>query len=156
MEEEALALAWSEVLGISDIGVDDSFFELGGDSVLGLQIVAKVARAGLKITPAQIFEQPTIQGLASVAVSRDRSATDQGEVGGTVPLTPVQHWFFGQDVPDPQHFNLPMLFDVPAEAADDEIRQALADVVGQHDALRLRFRRNGGSNRCFEDYSTFN
>ncbi len=137
--EHALVSAWGQVLGIGRIGVHDSFFELGGDSVLGLQIVALVARAGFRITPAQIFEQPTIAGLASVAEARDAHAADQGVAAGEVPLLPIQRWFFEQDVPDPQHFNLPSLFDLPEGATPEQVRAALDDVVSHHDGLRLRY-----------------
>jgi len=141
--ETALVAAWGETLGIGKIGVNDNFFELGGDSVLGLQIVAKVGQAGFGITPAQIFEHPTIAGLAAVAESRDAPQHDQGAVSGDAPLLPIQRWFFGLGIPDPQHFNLPMLFELPAGSDPDHVRAAMADVVTHHDALRLRFRFDG-------------
>jgi acyl carrier protein len=55
------------VLHVSDIGINDNFFELGGDSILGTLILARAARAGLKISPAQLFEYQTIAELAAVA-----------------------------------------------------------------------------------------
>jgi non-ribosomal peptide synthase protein (TIGR01720 family) len=140
--EKALANAWSEVLGIGEIGVHDNFFELGGDSVLGLQIVARVGQAGFHITPGQIFEQPTILGLAGVAEAQGAAATPKAEQGlltGSAPLLPIQHWFFEQDIPDRQHFNLPMLFDVPATTDAAQLADAIDHLVAHHDALRLRF-----------------
>ncbi len=145
--EEVLVEAWSEVLGIGGIGVRDSFFDLGGDSVLGLQVVAKAGQRGLRITPAQIFERPTIAELAAVAEERAQPVAEQGRVEGSAPLIPIQRWFFELGIPDPEHFNLPMLFQVPAdagEASEDRIASALASVVEHHDALRLRFVRHGG------------
>lgn len=138
--EKVLVAAWGEVLGIGEIGASDNFFELGGDSVLGLQVVAKAGQAGFRITPAQIFEHPTIAELAAVAESRTAPEADQGEVSGAAPLIPIQRWFFEQDIPDRQHFNLPMLFELPAGTDPEALRAALRDVVGHHDALRLRFR----------------
>jgi non-ribosomal peptide synthase protein (TIGR01720 family) len=138
--ERALVAAWGDVLGIGRIGVQDNFFELGGDSVLGLQIVSMLAQAGFGITPGQIFEHPTIAGLAAVAQTRGATTQDQGEVQGESPLLPMQRWFLEQGYPDPQHFNLPMLFEVPAGSEADQVRAALGDVVAHHDALRLRFR----------------
>jgi non-ribosomal peptide synthase protein (TIGR01720 family) len=139
--ELALARAWGEVLGIAEIGANDGFFELGGDSVLGLQIVAKVARAGFHVTPAQIFEHPTIAGLASVAQARQTERVVEGAVEGPAPLLPIQHWFFESDYPEPEHFNLPMLFEVPAGTTPEQLAEALAVVARHHDALRLRYRR---------------
>jgi len=142
--EEALARAWSNVLGIGNIGVNDSFFELGGDSVLGLQVVAKVSQEGYRITPAMIFEHSTIAELAQVAEERKTTVVEQGAVSGSAPLTPIQHWFFDQKVPTPEHFNLPMMFEVPAGTEPTVITQALADVVAHHDALRMRYRETDG------------
>lgn len=148
--EHALVRAWGEVLGIGSIGIQDSFFELGGDSVLGLQVVAKASAAGLRITPGQIFEHPTIEGLARVAESRaPTTAQAEGEVTGSVPLTPIQHWFFGERFPDPQHFDLPMLVEVPAHADAALVANALGDVVAHHDALRLRYRLDGDTAEQF-------
>ena len=143
--EIALANAWSAVLGIGNIGVHDSFFELGGDSVLGLQVVAKVSQEGYRITPAMIFEHSTIGELGKVAESRGVITIEQGEVEGTAPLCPIQHWFFNQDVPTPAHFNLPMMFEVPAGSQPSKVSEALAAVVRQHDALRMRYRQTDAS-----------
>jgi amino acid adenylation domain-containing protein len=72
--EGALAAIWSEVLGRERIGVDDNFFALGGDSILGIQILSRAARAGLALTPRQIFRHPTISELAAVAGQAEDAA----------------------------------------------------------------------------------
>jgi len=149
--EHALVAVWGEVLGIGEIGVHDNFFELGGDSVLGLQIVARLARAGFRITPAKIFEHPTIAALAAVAESKSGPVADQGPVSGPAPLLPIQHWFFEAGVPEPGFFNLPMLFELPAGTQSDAVARALEDVVAWHDALRLRFRSRDGSMQQVHD-----
>ncbi|HEX3558085.1 MAG TPA: phosphopantetheine-binding protein, partial [Pyrinomonadaceae bacterium] len=69
--EEVLAKIWGEVLGVERVGIHDNFFELGGDSIVSIQIIAKAAKAGLTIIPSQIFEYPTVAGLASVAAASD-------------------------------------------------------------------------------------
>jgi non-ribosomal peptide synthase protein (TIGR01720 family) len=143
--EQVLVAAWGEVLGIAQIGVHDNFFELGGDSVIGLQVVSKVAQQGFKIVPAQIFEYPTIAGLAGVAQSQQVSQIPQGRVSGDLELLPIQKWFFEQQVPTPDHFNLPMLFDLPHEAQAEHVQSALDAVVAHHDGLRARFCSEGDS-----------
>jgi aryl carrier-like protein len=65
--EELLARVWAEVLSVERVGVHDNFFELGGDSILSLQIIARARQAGLALTPRQLFEAPTVAGLALVA-----------------------------------------------------------------------------------------
>ncbi len=63
--EETLRHLWSEVLGVPDVGVHDNFFALGGDSILGLQVVARAREAGLDLAPGQIFEHQTVARLAA-------------------------------------------------------------------------------------------
>jgi len=65
--EEALVEIWSQVLRRDDIGIHDNFFSLGGDSIIGIQILSRAAQAGLKLTPRQIFRHPTISELAAAA-----------------------------------------------------------------------------------------
>jgi len=69
--EAMLAGIWAEVLGMPQVGRNDNFFEVGGDSILSLQIVTRVRRAGWKITPRQVFERQTIAALAKVAEAAD-------------------------------------------------------------------------------------
>ncbi|WP_254926100.1 non-ribosomal peptide synthetase [Bordetella genomosp. 11] len=66
--EETLAGIWREVLGVVQIGRHDNFFEVGGDSILSLQIVARLRQAGWRISPRQMFERQTVAALAQVAV----------------------------------------------------------------------------------------
>lgn len=67
--EEKLFGIWTDVLAISNFGITDNFFELGGDSILSLQITGSARRAGIAITPKQLFERQTIEELAAVAVT---------------------------------------------------------------------------------------
>jgi acyl-coenzyme A synthetase/AMP-(fatty) acid ligase len=66
--EAVLARIWSEALRVEQVGIHDNFFELGGDSIGSLQIIAKAGKAGLSLLPEQIFQYPTVAGLASVAI----------------------------------------------------------------------------------------
>ncbi|MEY8240026.1 MAG: amino acid adenylation domain-containing protein [Cycloclasticus sp.] len=60
-----LSAIWCEVLGKESVLPNDNFFELGGDSILSLQVIAKARQRGLKLTPKQLFDSPTISELAS-------------------------------------------------------------------------------------------
>ena len=141
--EELLARIWAEVLWVERVGVDDDFFELGGDSILCIQVVSRARREGLEITPPQIFEHPTIAELALVVGSsaEDASAEDAPRVEGAVPLTPIQRWFLEQGQPAPAHYNQSVLLEVAPSVGDAALEAALAAVLEHHDALRLRFRR---------------
>ena len=71
--EAQLSRTWSEVLKRDSIGVNDNFFDLGGDSILVMQIVSRAARAGLRLTPKLIFKHQTIAELATVLAATEAS-----------------------------------------------------------------------------------
>ena len=68
--EETLAEIWQQVLGVKQVGIHDGFFELGGDSILSIQIVARANQAGLKLAPKLIFRHQTIAELSPLHRSR--------------------------------------------------------------------------------------
>ena len=68
--ERQLVSVWERVMGQQQIGVNDDFFDLGGDSIMNIQIVMEARRAGIEITSAQLFEHATIAELAAVAVQQ--------------------------------------------------------------------------------------
>ncbi|WP_341796513.1 MULTISPECIES: non-ribosomal peptide synthase/polyketide synthase [unclassified Pseudomonas] len=137
--EREIAAVWASVLKLEKVGITDNFFELGGDSIISLQVVSRARQAGVQFTPKQLFQYQTVQGLASVARLADNLAIDQGVVTGSMPLTPVQHWFFDQAITRPHHFNQSVLL-APSEQIDAQrLSAALGCVLQHHDALRLGF-----------------
>ena len=137
--ETILAQIWQSVLGRERISIHDNFFELGGDSIIGIQIVAKANQAGLGITPKQLFSHQTIAQLATVTEKAPVTQIIQDLVSGQVPLTPIQQWFFQQNLPEPDHFNQSVFLEVPADLQPDLLKPAIAKLLYHHDALRLRF-----------------
>ena len=71
LSEEILTGIYAQVLGLERVGVDDSFFELGGDSILSMQVVARARVAGLLCRPRDIFVEQTVARLARVAKATD-------------------------------------------------------------------------------------
>ncbi|HEX2095189.1 MAG TPA: amino acid adenylation domain-containing protein, partial [Longimicrobiaceae bacterium] len=139
--EEALARIWAEVLGLERAGVDDNFFELGGDSILSIQVVSRARGAGLRLTPRQIFEYPTVAALARHADGAEPVSAAEEPVAGPAPLTPIQCWFFEQEIPERHHWNMPLLLRVRRRLDAATLERALAGVLERHDVLRLRFER---------------
>jgi len=138
--ERQLAEIWAAVLGLEKVGVHDNFFELGGDSILSIQVIARANQAGLRLSPRQLFQHPTVAGLASVAGRGPAVQAEQGLVEGPVPLTPIQHWFFEQEIPSRHHWNQSLLLEVKGRLNGEALKQAVAALLRHHDALRLRFR----------------
>ncbi len=76
LEEEILATIWSQVLRVEPVGIYDNFFELGGDSILTIQIITRARKAGLELTPKQLFTHQSIAELATVATRVTESQTE--------------------------------------------------------------------------------
>lgn len=140
--EATIAQIWETVLRLPQVGIYDNFFELGGDSILCIQVIAKASQAGLRFTPKQLFEHPTIASLAAVVNTAPVIAAEQGFVTGIVPLTPIQHWFFEQNLPEPHHWNQSILLQVQQPLNPVLLKQALSHLLQHHDALRLQFHRD--------------
>jgi amino acid adenylation domain-containing protein/non-ribosomal peptide synthase protein (TIGR01720 family) len=142
--ETALATAWAELLGVPRVGRHDNFFELGGDSILSLQIVARMRRAGWKLTPRQVFERQTPAQLAPLAEAEwpQRAAVAQREASGAVPLLPIQSEFFALVQRNRHHWNQSLLLHCREPLVTTALQQALVALVRHHDSLRLRFRQD--------------
>ena len=141
--EAILCRIWAQVLGREKVSVHDNFFELGGDSILCIQLVSRAQQAGLGMTVKDVFQHQTVAELAPVAVrlAAAASAVDEDDEGD-VPLTPIERWFFEQDLADPHHFNQGLLLDLQAAVDPAAMERALARVVAHHAALRFRFERD--------------
>ncbi|MEV7868934.1 amino acid adenylation domain-containing protein [Streptomyces sp. NPDC088124] len=138
--EAVLVDVWAKALGVAPdrIGVEDNFFNLGGDSILSLQVVSLARRSNLRLTTKQIFLRQTIAELASEVAAVTSSDVEQVPVTGSVPLTPVQHWYFEEFPDTPGHFNQSLYLQLDAETDADALGAAFAAVLDHHDGLRLR------------------
>lgn len=150
--EATLAAIWADVLGIADVGVDEDFFELGGDSLLSIRILARARKQGLIISPEVFFDKPTVAQQAEVARADSiEPAPAEEPEQGAVPLLPIQHWFFERVLNDRHHWNQQYVLRAPSELDSLQLGQAVTLLVQQHDALRARFVRQG--NHWEQDFS---
>ena len=140
-KEIILTKIWSEVLGIN-VGIHDNFFEMGGDSILSIQIIARANQAGLSLTPRQLFQYQTIAELATVAEKKYQIQAEQGILTGEVPLTPIQHWFFEQGLPEINYYNQSVLLEVVPNLKPELLEQVWRKLLIHHDALRLCYVEN--------------
>ncbi|MFF4553811.1 amino acid adenylation domain-containing protein [Streptomyces sp. NPDC001422] len=139
--EELLCGLFAEVLGVPGVGPDDGFFELGGDSILSIQLVARARKSGLVITPRDVFVHRTVAALARVVAPVDTAPAAEADDAGTGPVapTPITHWLREQGGPV-AGFHQSMVVRVPAALREKDLVAALQAVVDRHDALRLRLR----------------
>jgi non-ribosomal peptide synthase protein (TIGR01720 family) len=121
--------------------VRDNFFDLGGDSILSMQVVSRARQAGLGLTSKDLFLHQTIDVLAPEVTGSDVVRGRAEPVVGSVPLTPIQHWFFQTHTVNPHHFNQSMLLELTAHLDEKAFELALEALWKHHDALRMRFER---------------
>ena len=135
--EEILAGIYAQVLGLERVGVDDSFFELGGDSILSMQVVARARAAGLGCRPRDVFVEQTVARLARV-VGVGEGAGDLVDEGvGVVVATPIMGWLAGVDGPVDE-FNQTVVAQAPAGVTQDDVVVVLQALLDRHAMLRLR------------------
>ncbi|WP_410581902.1 non-ribosomal peptide synthase/polyketide synthase [Amycolatopsis sp. lyj-108] len=149
--ERALADIWAEVLGLDRVGAHDGFFELGGDSILSIQVVHRARQAGWRMTSKALFRHRTVAELAKVVTPVEAEPDERDAVAGEVPLTPIQRWFFDVHTANPHHFNQSVLVELDPAVDPEVLRQALDAVVAHHDALRMRFEHVEGEWRQHND-----
>ncbi|MGD2090925.1 MAG: amino acid adenylation domain-containing protein [Candidatus Aminicenantes bacterium] len=141
--EKQLAAIWEQVLGREPIGINDNFFEIGGDSIKSIQISAKLNREGYKVKVIDIFQNPTISGLVPLLVKNHR-IPDQSLITGEIPLTPIQHWFFNHGFNTPGHFNQAVMFYCKEGFEPAAVEAVLLKLQEHHDALRMVFKEENG------------
>ncbi|WP_157239437.1 non-ribosomal peptide synthetase [Catenuloplanes japonicus] len=164
-DEHTLARVFADVLGLPEVGVNDGFTELGGDSILSIRLVNRARAAGLPLRPRDVFEHRTVAALAAVArhhraedagdgetvlgAFRDRHAAlleDPG-VEDVLPLTPLQAGMFflsGYDREAPDVYTMRLRLRLRGTVDAPRLREAARRVVARHPALRAGFVHHDG------------
>ncbi|AXE88333.1 Gramicidin S synthase 2 [Streptomyces sp. Go-475] len=148
--EEAVAQVWCAVLGVDRVGVRDRFFDLGGKSLLALQVVARLRKLfGVELPLRALFDAPTVEELAAWVRaeraggqdSREEAALRPVERDGPLPLSFAQQrlWFLDQLVPDSAFYTMCDAFRVRGRLDVDALRRALRMLVARHETLRTAF-----------------
>ncbi|HVW44154.1 MAG TPA: amino acid adenylation domain-containing protein [Amycolatopsis sp.] len=134
--EARLVELFAEVLGVSDVGVDDSFFALGGDSIVSMRLVSKARELGFGFTPRDVFERRTVADLATVAGKSARTADPDAGVGD-VPLTPMLTWLTHNRPYD--RLSQARLLCTPPGLDLEGLHRLVQTLLDRHDVLRSTF-----------------
>ncbi|WP_406484736.1 amino acid adenylation domain-containing protein [Streptomyces sp. NBC_01563] len=134
--ERAVCAAVASVLRLEQAGVDQDFFQLGGDSILAISLLGALRDAGLYVTARQIFTHSALGALAAVASREDVSAADHGDVAtGPVVGSPIVQWL-GRTTDAIDGFVQSVVLNTPAELTAEALDEILAALLGRHYMLR--------------------
>ncbi|MCP3405648.1 non-ribosomal peptide synthetase [Bradyrhizobium sp. CCGB01] len=138
-KERILADIWQNLLGARCVGLDTSFFEMGGDSLLSVRCVTLARKAGLNFTVRQLYRTPTIRELAAdEATATFHTVPFADGLSPTTPVTSSWNRLAGFD----EHFNIGDLFFLPSGVLKIQmLEHALSYVMDRHEGLRLRIAR---------------
>jgi amino acid adenylation domain-containing protein/non-ribosomal peptide synthase protein (TIGR01720 family) len=152
--ELRLAAIWSEVLGVSQVGLEDDFFELGGHSLLATQIVSRSRQAfDIELPLRALFDASRLSGFASrvEAALASGQRDSQGSIARVdrsqpVPLSHSQQrmWFLWQMEPDSPAYNVGGVARMSGRLDADRFEAALQALVRRHETLRTTFPSEGG------------
>ncbi|MCX3288947.1 amino acid adenylation domain-containing protein [Streptomyces sp. NEAU-H22] len=147
-DERAVCAAVAEVLRLEEVGVDQDFFQLGGDSILAISLLSALRERGLHVTARQIFTHGTPGALAAVASREDVSTVDHADVAtGTVVGSPIVQWL-GETTDAIDGFVQSVVLNTPSDLTGDALDAILTALVTRHDMLRAKLVR--GSRWSFD------
>ncbi|MFS4467936.1 condensation domain-containing protein [Maribacter sp. 2210JD10-5] len=142
--EELLVRVWEQVLEFSPVGINDNFFEIGGDSILSIQIISKARKLGLELSPNMLFEHQKIAELSLFLDKNIKTANVQETLVGEIDLSPIQHWFFDTHKNAPHYWNQGMMIgEIPVNMGS-VLKVVIKEIVDKHDVLRQSFFQENG------------
>ncbi|WP_042940158.1 non-ribosomal peptide synthetase [Rhodococcus sp. AW25M09] len=147
--ERQICTAAAAVLHLPEVGADDDFFDLGGDSIMAMELSARLRSAGLAVSPRHIVSSRTPESIAE-QLEPEVTPTELGAMDpyGTVPLTPIVRWMdaLGGAIDE---ISQAVLLDAPGELTENSLAELVGLWVARHPILHSRFERIPGTESIF-------
>uniref|UniRef100_UPI0038B3E71C non-ribosomal peptide synthase/polyketide synthase n=1 Tax=Nocardia caishijiensis TaxID=184756 RepID=UPI0038B3E71C len=143
--EAIIAAVFAEVLGVDAVGLDDSFFALGGDSILSIQLVSRAKDRGVLFKPRDVFEKRSVAGLAEIAVlagDTEQIVLEELPGGGVgdIPMLPIMRQILSSGSTY-DRFSQSMVLRLPENISEEVLHATIGAVFDHHDVLRSRVAR---------------
>ncbi|MFE3360807.1 phosphopantetheine-binding protein, partial [Streptomyces californicus] len=144
--EAIIAAVFAEVLGVDAVGLDDSFFALGGDSILSIQLVSRAKDRGVLFKPRDVFEKRSVAGLAEIAVpagDTEQIVLEELPGGGVgdIPMLPIMRQILSSGSTY-DRFSQSMVLRLPENISEEVLHATIGAVFDHHDVLRSRVARS--------------
>ncbi|PFZ35429.1 non-ribosomal peptide synthetase, partial [Bacillus wiedmannii] len=147
-KENILAEICRKVLGIKRVGMNNDFFELGGDSIKAIRITSKLQKFGYKLEVKEVFNNGNLKTIAS-KITKNKTSINQDPVSGDVPLIPIQHMFFEQNLANEHHWNQAVMLFNEGGFQEEVIRKVFHEIVIHHDVLRMEYKKDNNEIKQF-------
>ena len=146
--EATLQRIWAQCLGVGSVDRNANFFDLGGDSLVAISVAMAASHEGLDLTPQDLYDNPTVAGLAKALVARYAAGGLARQSPGDVvhpPVPPNITYFLEHGVGERGHWRVPLILQLRPDVSVEDIRSVLTAVTNHHDALRLRIVQRAGT-----------
>lgn len=141
--QKILIKLFKEILGLTNISLEDNFFNLGGDSIKAIQLSARLSKYGMSLNIEDVFNNPTVKKL-SEKLKKINNNCYQDIVHGEVPLSPIQLSFFEKNKNYYNHFCQSVEFKLNKRISSKDIVKIMNTILKHHDALRMQYIKDSG------------
>lgn len=146
--ERILTTIWQNVLDIPQVGINDNFFNIGGNSLSAMNISMLAAEKGLEVSPLQMADTPTIAELVEADVgqySEVDCCVPNDRSSGSLPELPpfILRFLYERDCQTPHHWNISRILVAKRRLCFKLLEKTFRYLGDRHDALRLRFNLDG-------------
>lgn len=146
--ETTLQRICAECLGVPSVGLNDNFFDIGGDSLLAIGVAMSATNQGLELTPQDLYDHPSVAGLSASLVARYAQGglaemPSGDDVSRAVPPNMVR--FFATGLREPDRWRVPLLLSIGSRVGVDDVRSVLTAITNHHHALRLEIAEHAGT-----------
>ncbi len=144
--ESLISTIWCDLLRLESLDIQTNLFEMGSDSIVAMQAVSRLVKAGIQLTFRDVMEFPTIKEQALIVAQKNQKVNDlPAKRLDEGPLSPMQAWFLSKENKPRNHWNISLTLEVPSHANFGYLNKALQFVFQTHESLNMFFSKSDGT-----------